>query len=218
METCWSNKTNGVNRPSTSGVDEAAFENLRESLGDLDKEGKEIIFVGDTNCYFKNSTNANTKKLKLVYSEYQIEQLIKKYTRVAVTTTERGEQRVSKSLIDHFSTSNSKCILDADVLETGMVDHYLVYGIKKINAWRIKQKRAKPEIVESRTMNKYDKAIFQHDLQQIDWETILTSFANDPSAMAGTFQEIFESLLNICAPIKKRRGEIRIRSLANSKY
>ena len=79
-------------RPPTSGVDEAAFENLRESLGDLDKEGKEIILVGDTNCDFKNSTNANTKKLKLVYSEYQIEQLIKKYTRVAVTTTELGEQ------------------------------------------------------------------------------------------------------------------------------
>ena len=49
-------------RPPTSGVDEAAFENLRESLGDLDKEGKEIILVGDTNCDFKNSTNANTKK------------------------------------------------------------------------------------------------------------------------------------------------------------
>ena len=32
-----------------------------------------------------------------------------------------------------------------------------------------------------------------------------TPFANDPSAMAGTFQEIFESLLNIHAPIKKRR-------------
>ena len=89
-----------------------------------------------------------------MYSEYQIEQLIKKYTRVAVTTTELGEQRVSKSLIDHFSTSNSKCILDADVLGTGMVDHYLVYGIRKINAWRIKQKRAKPKIVESRTMKK----------------------------------------------------------------
>ena len=80
-----------------------------------------------------------------------------------------------------------------------------MYGIRKINAWRIKQKRAKPKIVESRTMKKYGTAIFQHDLQQIDWETILTPVGNDPSAMAGTFQEIFESLLNIHAPIKKRR-------------
>ena len=86
-----------------------------------------------------------------------------------------------------------------------MVNHYLVYRIRKINAWRRKQKRAKPKIVESRTMKKYDKAIFQYDLQQIDWETILTPFANDSSAMAGTFQEIFESLLNTHAPIKKPR-------------
>ena len=68
-----------------------------------------------------------------------------------------------------------------------------------------KAEKSKAKIVESLTMKKYDKAIFQHDLQQIDWETILTPFANDPSAMAGTFQEIFESLLNIHAPIKKRR-------------
>ena len=81
----------------------------------------------------------------------------------AVSTTEQGEQRVSKSLIDHFSTSNSKFILDADLLETGMVNHYLVYGIRKINAWRIKQKRVMPKIVESRTTKKYDQANFQHD-------------------------------------------------------
>ena len=34
------------------------------------------ILVGDTNCDFKNDTNANSKKLKLLYSEYQIEKLI----------------------------------------------------------------------------------------------------------------------------------------------
>ena len=62
------------------GVDIAAFENLRESLEDLDKEGFEIILVGDTNCDFKTIANANAKRLKLVYSEYQLEQLIKKYT------------------------------------------------------------------------------------------------------------------------------------------
>lgn len=50
-------------------------------------------------------------------------------------------------------------------------------------------------------MKRYDKVLFQYDLQQ----TILTLFANDPSAMAGTFQEIFKLLLNIHAPIKKKR-------------
>ena len=60
-----------------------------------------------------------------------------------------------------------------------------------------------PKIVESHTMKQYDKALFQHDLKQIDWEAILAPFASDPSAMTDTFQEIFESLLNVHAPIKK---------------
>ena len=143
--------------------------------------------------------------MKLVHSEYQLEQLIKKYTRIAVTRTELCEQKLSKSLIDHFSTLSSKYILQTDVLETGMVDRYLGYGVRKINAGRLRKKRAMPKIVKSHTMKKYDKAHFQHDLQQIDWETILALFTSDPSAMADTFQEIFESLVNVHAPIKRRR-------------
>ena len=102
-------------------------------------QDKEIIFIGDTNCDLMDNRNANTKKLKKVYSEFQLEQLIKTYTRVAIKTSDNGTKRISKSLIDHFSTSNARYILKADVLETGMVDHYLIYGIRKINAWRIKQ-------------------------------------------------------------------------------
>ena len=67
-------------------------------------------------------------------SEFQLEQLI----RVAIKTSNNGTKRISKSLIDHFSTSIARYILKTDVLETGMVDHYLIYGIRKINAWRIK--------------------------------------------------------------------------------
>ena len=122
-------------RPPAAGADDTAFESLRASLGELDQEGKEIILVGDTNCDFKNSTDANTKQLKLVYSEYKMEQLIKNYARVAFTTTEQSGQRLSKFLIDNFSTSSSKYVLETDILETGMVDHYLVYGVRKINAW-----------------------------------------------------------------------------------
>ena len=192
-------------RPPTSVVDDAAFENLREILAKLDKVEMEIILVGDTNCDIMDHKNANTKKLKLVYAEYQLEQLIKSYTRVAVTTTEQGDKRVSKSLIDHFSTSNSKFILKADVLETGMVDHYMVYGVRKVNAWRLKKEHAKPKLVESRNMKQYDKALFLNDLQQIDWKTILDPLSSDPSGMTNTFQEIFESILNIHAPMKRRR-------------
>ena len=76
----------------------------------LESDEKEIILICDTNCNFKNNKNANSKKLKSIYSEYQLEQLIKRYTRVAITTAEPGQQKVSKTLIDHFSSNNPKYI------------------------------------------------------------------------------------------------------------
>ena len=134
-----------------------------------------------------------------------MEQLTKNCIRVAVTTTEQGEQRLSKSLMDHFSTSSSKYILETDILGTWDGGPLLGVWSTEKNAWRLKKKGVKPKIVECRTTKKYDKEHFQHDMQQMDWETILTPFAGNPSAMADTFQEIFESLLNVHAPIKRRR-------------
>ena len=59
--------------------------------------------------------------------------------------------------------------------------------------------------METRSLSKYDRALFRNELQQIDWETILSSYADNPDNMATTFQEIFESVLDIHAPLKKRR-------------
>ena len=57
--------------------------NCQRFLSDLDKDEKEIILGGDTNCDFKDSKNTNAKKLRLVYSEYHSEQMIKDHTRFA---------------------------------------------------------------------------------------------------------------------------------------
>ena len=139
-------------------AEDAPFDNLREVLRILDLDGKEIILIGDTNCDFKNKQNSNSKKLNAIYLEYQLEQLIKRYTRVAATTNESNQKIVSKTLIDHFSTTSPKYIVKADVLELGMVDHYLVYGIRKFNARRIKNR--KPKLLDTRSLRNYDKAQF----------------------------------------------------------
>ena len=80
------------------------------------------------------SLDDECKKLQSVYAEYQIEQLIKAYTRVAIREGANGQSQISHSLIDHFSTNKSKYILETGVLETAMVDHYMVYAIRKVNA------------------------------------------------------------------------------------
>ena len=131
--------------------------------------------------------------------------MIKDYTRIATITTENGEQKTSKALIDHFSTSCPKYILKADVIKTGMVDHYLVNAIRKINAWRLKKKEIK--FVESRSMKKYDKTLFRMDMPQIELESILSPFKGDPAGMAATFQDLFEWILNLHAPLRKKGYE-----------
>ena len=76
-----------------------------------------------------------------------------------------------------------------------MVDHYLVYGIRKINAWRsVKSKKQK---VIARNMRKYNKTHFRNDIQQVEWETILIPYCDNTTNMATLFQEIFESILVI---------------------
>ena len=156
-----------------------------------------------TNCDFKNSQNANAKKLKTIYSVFQFAQLINKYTRVAVTNNEHNEQKTTKTLIDHFSTTSPRYILRADVLQMGMVDHYMVYGVRKINAWRLKKE--KPKIVETRSLSKYDKELFRNDLRQVDWPAILNQLSGNPNAMASAFLETFELILDMHAPLKNRR-------------
>ena len=45
---------------------------MREALGKLSWDGKEIFLFGVTNYEFKDSKHANTIKLKVVYSEYKM--------------------------------------------------------------------------------------------------------------------------------------------------
>ena len=63
----------------------------------------------------------------------------------------------------------------------------------------------KKKVVETRSLTKYDKISFINDLRQINWSAILSPLAENPNLMASTFQEIFESILDIHAPLKKRR-------------
>ena len=106
----------------------------------FESEDKEIILMGDTNCDLKSSKNLNAKTLELWYREYQFEQMITDYTRIAVTTNETGESTTSKSLMDHFSTKRAKYIVKCGALEQGMADHY---AVREINAWRLKRKNPK---------------------------------------------------------------------------
>ena len=62
-------------------MDDISFENLRETLKEVDKEEKEIneiILIGATNCDFKSNKNADAKNFEMIYSGFQFAQLINK--------------------------------------------------------------------------------------------------------------------------------------------
>ena len=116
---------------------------FRSLKGDAPSYMNDMFTRVNTNCDFKDPKNKNTKLLKQLYNEYQLEQLMKDHTRVAVRATKESEHHTSKTLIDHFSTNKSRYILSSGVIKSGMVDHFMIYAIRKVNAWRIRSKKIK---------------------------------------------------------------------------
>ena len=51
-----------------------------------------------------------------------------------VTAEKDGVTYTTRTLTDHFATSRPNNILRANVLKLGMVDYYLIFAVRKINA------------------------------------------------------------------------------------
>ncbi len=98
-------------RPPTSSVNNSTFDKLKDILNKLVPTEEEIILIGATNCDFKGTNNSNTRNLKLIYSEYQFEQLFNLYTRVAVTNSNSNRSNVTRTLFDHFSMKKPNFIV-----------------------------------------------------------------------------------------------------------
>ena len=125
------------------------------------------------------------------------------YIRVAVTSKATGKLSTSKSLIDHFSTNISQCILKSGALELGMVDHYMIYAVLKVNASRLK--RNSPKTIEFRALRNYCKDNFIKDLQRINWVSTLEPMCDSPNEMAVVVIDIFKKILKAHALLKKRK-------------
>ena len=67
-----------------------------------------------------------------MYELYQLSQLIDDATRVTMKTT---------SLIDHVATNTPEKISHSGVIRTGIGDHSLVFSIRKMSVFGIKNKK-----------------------------------------------------------------------------
>ena len=114
-------------RPPSDPVE--SFIKLETNLSYLDREGEDIILLGDTNCDFTSIpkgqlSDNNAKHLCSIYDLFSFSQLIEEPTRVTLGTA---------TLIDHIATTCPNNVLESGVLKISMSDHYMVYCIRKVN-------------------------------------------------------------------------------------
>lgn len=163
------------------------FENFLKAV---DQEGKEALLAGDINCNLaKDSVDPTSSTVRFLYDSYQFCQLINDYTRVT---------DCSKTLIDHFLTNEPQNIVASGVIKIGISDHYLIYGVRKFQTIK-----SNPKYIESRNMKNYDPYLFIHDLRKVHWD--LMEISDDPNDMVNTWESLFLEVLDIHAPLRKRR-------------
>ena len=117
---------------------------------------------------------------------FGFQQLIDKATRVTLT---------SKTLIDHIATTNKSNIVDSDVKEISLSDHFLVYCIRKFRGASKKQHK----IISTRQMKSFSEEDFLKDLSNVDWKKIVTS-TDDVSLIVQQWSNMFSIILEKYAP------------------
>ena len=178
------------------------FDHLEECLQFLDREDKEIILLGDTNCdisaiYSKtghvtsNDIPAHSLHLLEIYNLFGLHQIIKSPSRETLTTT---------TLIDHIATSNASNIVNSGVHKTSLSDHYLIYCVRKFRGASKKQHK----LISTRQMKNFDQTRFVNDLLEVDWEGIVQN-TDDIDVVINNWTSIFSLILEKHAPIRERR-------------
>lgn len=175
--------------PNSSPEFFISFENLIKAV---DNENKELHILGDLNGdLLKVIPDQPTKKLISLYELYQLSQLINEATRITAT---------SATLLDHFITSNTEKITTSGVIHTGISDHSLIFGIRKIN---IREKK-KANIIEVRNMKRFNDQYFLEDLMNQPWEQIYF-FADNPDRMWQIWKQLFLVILDTHAPLQHKK-------------
>ena len=146
------------------------FNKAEKVLSHLDKDGKKIILMGDTNCDLLNektcSSAANySRYIRDLYELLRLNQLICKPTRVTLTTS---------TLIDHISTTCIDNIFESGMHKVSLSDHYRVFCKRKVNAVL----GVGHKLVITRNMKHFDKNAFLGDSSSNKWDQVVNKTDN----------------------------------------
>ena len=130
--------------------------------------------------------------MKAILETYQLSQFITEATRIT---------NISCTLIDHYITSMPEKIYSTGVIHTGISDHSLIYGIRKINP--IVSTRNMTRNVEVRNMKRFNHNSFREDLLAQPWEQIFLESYTD--SMWALWKKLFLEVLDKHAPVQRIR-------------
>ena len=159
-------------------------------LASLDLDHKEAIIIGDTSCYFLDSSNNDTKISKHYLSLHNLTQIIKEPTRIT---------GISKTLIDHVITNKPDIVHDSSIISCGISDHDTSFIERNVRTTKMK---APPKVLNVRNFNRLDNDSFGDDTQKIPMDQI-RSFSGDVNTMWHWWKTFFLDILNKHAAISE---------------
>ena len=151
-----------------------------------------IYILGDLNCNLLKSEGQDSKALTDFCRSYNLSQLIQTPTRVTES---------SKSLLDVILASEVKQVQKAEVLQSSVSDHDLVYV-----TLRLKKARPKPVFITTRSFKHYNPEAFCNDVSLPPWSVV--DIFSDVEDKLYAFDSLFNDILDQHAPVKmfKVRG------------
>ena len=162
----------------------------------MDKEGIEIILLGDTNCDLTHNQagqpiDNNSKQMLDLYGLFTFKQLVEAPTRVTLTTS---------SIIDHIATTCARNIVKSGVHEVSMSDNYMVYSTRNFNGAVEKDHK----VIKTRKMKNFNEDAFLSDVSGICWELMLTE-TDDINTLVNNWSNLFSFIIDKHAPITEMR-------------
>ena len=169
---------------------------MEKVLSYLDKEDKEIILLGDTNCDLTitapdHPAGNNSKHIRSLYELFSLKQLIEEPTRVTLT---------SSSINDHIATTSARNIIESGVHKVSMSDHYMIFCVRKFEGALKKEHK----VVTTRSMKNFDKDAFLADVAGICWERGFDE-TDDGNVLVTQWSTLFSLIIDKHAPIKTLR-------------
>ena len=180
-------------RPPSNPVE--SFSKLELILSFLDKEEKEVILLGDTNCDFTVKEgivmDSNAKHLTNIYELFTFKQLITEPTRVTAN---------SSSIIDHIATTSPRNIVTAGVIPISLSDHFMVFCVRKFEGGVIKDHKT----IKTRRMKNFNEQMFLNDVASINWIRALGQ-TDDINILVRNWSSLFSSVIEKHAPVQTMR-------------